>query len=803
MRRMPLVSVALAAVLFGSMALVADPGVGAVTVAGGSGEVTIVTDSAGIPHITAANFTALGYGEAYAFAEDSFCTLAEDFVTVNGDRSKYFGPAGTVVDYATGAAETNLDSDLFWQSIKDSGLFTRETSAPPPIGPLPQLRQLYQGFVDGYNAYLASGRLRDPTCAGKPWVRPITLDDLFLRMVQTVTIPSSGGLIPAEVSATPPTSATPTLATRPDAAALTALRENGDSAVGSNGIALGSQDTQSGDGMLLANPHFPWEGEDRFWMAQLTVPGRYDMEGGTLMGFPLIGIGFNSSIAWTHTDSTAEHFTFYQLKLVPGDPTSYYLDGRATPMGRRTVTVDTGSGLVKHTFYTTRWGTVLELPPADYGWTTSTAYTVDDANLGDEWRSANEYLQMGQATSVQGLLDVQARDLADPSFNTIAADDHGNALYADVENVPNVSSQLIGKCLPPGLPTTVYQESGLITLDGSTTSCAWQNDKGTPVPGIFNASQQPHTIRTDYVENSNDSYWLANPSAPFPAYSPIIGDIDVPQGLRTRLGNEMIAERVAGTDGLGRPKFSISTMQRMWENDRSLLAELVLKPLVSACQQAPVQISSNGTTVNLTAACSALAGYEKYENGDLDASGGWLFTIWADSVDSGTFWAVPFNAARPLTTPYGLDTANPDILRALADAVLSLEANDIPLNASFGQVQHATRGREVIPIHGCDTGCFNAIDTTLTPGDPLTPGDYGEVIHGSSLVITAELTPSGPVAQGILTYSQATNPLSPWYANMTKLYSAKRWVKLAYTPSQLAAEPGDQTTVLRISVATS
>ena len=53
--------------------------------------------------------------------------------------------------------------------------------------------------------------------------------------------------------------------------------------------------------MVLANPHFPWRGTERFWMAQLDVPGQYDVEGGTLMGFPLVGIGFNRNIAWTHT----------------------------------------------------------------------------------------------------------------------------------------------------------------------------------------------------------------------------------------------------------------------------------------------------------------------------------------------------------------------------------------------------------------------------------------------------------------------------------------------------------------------
>jgi acyl-homoserine-lactone acylase len=792
---------AVAAIALGGVALVSAP---AGAHASTTDQVTIVTDSAGIPHITAASYAALGYGEAYAFAADDFCTLAEDFVTVNGERSKYFGATGLAVDYAYGSAETNLESDMFWQSVKDSGLFAKETSAPPPVGPIPQVRQLYGGYVEGYNAYLASGKLNDPACAGKPWVRPITLQDMFLRMAQIVTEGSSGDLIPYETAAAPPASASPSVSSSdatgsrvpPDAATLRDLRENGGASNGSNGVAVGSQDTRAGDGMVLANPHYPWEGPDRFWMAQLTLPGGYNVEGGTLMGFPLIGIGFNSSVSWTHTDSTTEHFTFYQLKLVPGDPTSYYVDGKATPMGRMTVTVDTGSGLVRHTFYTTRWGTVADIAPAGYGWTASTAYTVDDANLGDEWRAVNQYFEMGRATSVRDLLNVEEKYLAIPSFNTMAADKYGNALYADVENTPGVSDALITKCLPAGLATAVYQETGLITLDGSTTNCAWQTGKGAPVSGILNGSQEPHTIRTDYVENSNDSYWLANPSAAFPAYSPIIGSIDIPQGLRTRLGNEMIAERVAGTDGLGAPKFTIQTMQRMWENDRSLLAELVLKPLVSACEQAPVQPSSNGTTVNLTPACDALAGYEKYENGDLDASGGWLFTIWYNSLDEGVPWAVPFDQAHPLTTPYGLDTADADVLRALADAVLSLQAQSIPLTASFGQVQHATRGADVIPIHGCATGCFNAIYTTLDPGSPLMPGDYGEVSLGSSMVLTVELTSSGPRAEGILTYSQATNPLSPWYANMTKLYSQKRWVQLPYTPAQLADQAGNHTLVL-------
>ena len=59
--------------------------------------------------------------------------------------------------------------------------------------------------------------------------------------------------------------------------------------------------------------------------------------------------------------------------------------------------------------------------------------------------------------------------------------------------------------------------------------------------------------------------------------------------------------------------------------------------------------------------------------------------------------------------------------------------------------------------------------------------------------MTTELTPTGPGQQGILTYSQATDPASPWFANMTKLYSQKHWVPLAYTPAQLSRDRGART----------
>ncbi len=118
----------------------------------------------------------------------------------------------------------------------------------------------------------------------------------------------------------------------------------------------------------------------------------------------------------------------------------------------------------------------------------------------------------------------------------------------------------------------------------------------------------------------------------------------------------------------------------------------------------------------------------------------------------------------------------------------SLQAHGIALDASYGQVQHAPQGP--IPLHGCATGCFNAI-SAFNDAKSTGQGPYGQVYFGSSLVMTTQLDPSGPVSQGILTYSQASDPSSPWYENMTKLYSQKRWVKLPYAVAQLRHDHPD------------
>ena len=368
--------------------------------------VSVVRDSAGIPHIRAPDFRSLGYGEGYSYAQDNTCLFADAIVTVRGQRSHFFGAGGTSYYYSNDSVDPNPKSDAFWKWVRASGAakgvgraFNKRTAA------------LYHGWAQGYNAYLRSGKLKDPGLQGQALgaadlVRrpaPARAADRDRRVQRALHRRPLRRAAAGEREPGPrdrPAQAD----IDPEALREAVGDEAGDSELGSNGVGFGSRGTGGKGGLLLANPHFPWRGVDRFWMAHLTVPGQYDAMGGTLGGFPWIGVGFNSSLAWTHTVSTGRRFVIVQLKLAPGDPTSYLVGGQKVPMTRTTVKV-AGD---RHTFYGTRYGLVVTIPQAGYFWTNDTAYALLDTNLNNR-KIANQYLAMGRAKNVHELLRIEER----------------------------------------------------------------------------------------------------------------------------------------------------------------------------------------------------------------------------------------------------------------------------------------------------------------------------------------------------------------------------------------------------------
>ncbi len=575
--------------------------------------------------------------------------------------------------------------------------------------------------------------------------------------------------------------------------------------VGSNALALGKDATDNGLGMMLGNPHFPWDGSERFYESQLTIPGVLNVEGASLFGVPLVLIGHTDNLAWSHTVSTGYRFTPFEEKLVPGSPTTYVQDGQQIPMKADTVTVtvknpDGSLSPRTRTLYSTGHGSIFTslLGQNLFPWTPSTAYAMGDANAGN-FRYLNHFLETNEAQSVNDLHDILVRDQGIPWVNTLAADSSGHTMYADISVVPNVPDSKAQTC-DTALGAATFQALRLPVLDGSRSACNWDNDPDAIEPGIFGPSHLPLLFRNDYVENSNDSYWLSNPNQPLTGFARIIGDENTARALRTRSGLVMIEQRLAGTDGRPGNKFTLQQLQDTVFMDRQYSGELWRNELAAYCEATPTMTGSNGP-VDVSAACPVLRAWDLHDN--LDSNGAILFRRFASRAlgavpVTGTpgLYTTQFSSSDPVHTPNGLNTANPVVQRSFADAVTDLRNAGIPLNAPLRGYQYEPRGSEQIPIHGGPgtLGVFNAINVSWSP-----PAGYPNVPHGSSFVYTAQFTGGGngqcPVnTRSILTYSQSTDPTSPYFADQTRMFSNKQWVDEAYCEDQIAADPNLQVT---------
>ena len=713
----------------------------------------------GMPHVKARDYGSLGFGYAYAYAEDQVCRFADILTTVRAQRSRYFGPDASYGDL--GGQTNNLASDFFFQRIKDSGVVERLAKRRFPHGPGKDVRATVRGFAAGWNAYLRrTGRdnLPDPRCRGAKWVKPMRPIDLYRRIYQLGLRASGTALLEAMVNAAPPGAAVAAAAGRP-------LDDVG--GLGSNGYAIGADGARDANALLLSNTHFPSNMDTRWYELHLTIPGKINAIGAALQGVPVVNLGFNRHIVWTHTVSTARRFAAYELKLAPGDPTTYLVGGKKVAMRRRTVRVGTRS----HTFYETRWGPVVVRPDATLSWTAETAYALADPNA-DDFRITNQWAAWDRSRSVADWRRKAARIQGNPWVNSIVADDRGNAYYGDDGAIPNLKPPFLEDCGVAKSPP-LLSAAGIGVLDGSRKDCRLPRDGGAAARGILGPKSLPQTVRRDYTFNSNDSFWLPNANVRLTGFPRVIGDekVNLP---RTRLAAIMAEQRLAGTDGLGAPGFTLANLQAVFFSNRNLTAELVRDPLVAACR---------GGGADLAAACDVLAAWDLRT--DADSRGAVLFReIWRRLGGAAAF-ATPFSKADPLGTPNGLATDRIDVPAAIRAAVADLRGKGIPLDVPLGRLQYEVRDDERLPMSGCpdNEGCFNVLTTKRNEQGVYQP------YTGSSFVMAAELTDDGPRGEAILRYSQSENPDSEHFADQTRLHSEERWLPLRFKESDIRSDP--------------
>jgi acyl-homoserine-lactone acylase len=737
-----------------------------------AGDVEVSRTSYGVVHVKARDYVGLGYGFAYAHATDNFCLIAKHLVTVNGEQSKYFGVAGD--------AAGNLSSDFYSRYYYgvDASVHRRFDGISAAA------KALIRGYVAGYNRYLSNTAVaeRPIECRDASWLRPMTVDDM-LRMIQEKNALVSGNkLSQALVAAAPPGRSVASIGK-----AHASLIDEEISQYGSNGWAFGRDTTSNGRGLLFGNPHFPWQGDNRFYQVHLTIPGEIDVMGATIPPLPVVGIGFNKDVGWTHTVSSAKRFTLFELVLDPSNAERYVVDGKSLAMKSVPVSIEVrqpdGTLTTRtHVFYETIYGPVVVLPEDGLAWSAGKAYALADVNRNGAGQ-IDTWLAIGKARNVKEVKAAAAARVELPWINTLAADRHGDALYADISRMPNVSTALLAACQPSAAAAALAASKGLLMLDGSKASCNWISASSLPDQAVMPAAKLPSVIRSDYVANSNDSYWLVNARVRLSATSPINGPAAVEQGLRTRIGLLDIEQRLAaGT------KMSSESVRQMLFSNRNYAAQLALDDVSKLCATHPVA-SVGDRTVDLTRACSVLAKWDRADN--LESRGAALFReFWFRAEKIPDLYAVKFDPQDPIHTPRQLNIANQEVAtrlrNSLGEAVLLLTENGFAIDAPLGELQGVVRNGRRIGVSGAEggLGVLNAMRSK-----PLSAAGY-EPIHGTSYLQIVTFDARGPIVDAVLAYDQSLDPASPYYSAQTELFSRGELYRLPFTAEQIRADPG-------------
>jgi len=654
-------------------------------------ETLIRRDTYGVPHIIAPTEAAAARAHGYATAEDHFLALSRLFLRARGEQAAYFGESALAQD----------------EEIAKWGIYEVARGAFDRLPPLTQI--LLNNYAAGYNLYLSRHRSEAPE-----WAIPISGVDVLAHCRAVVLIDFSSfnrraGQISSSVSA--------------------------QAAPGSNMWAIGRGLSVSGHGLLLANPHLNWGGSHLFHEVHITVPGKINVNGATLIGFPVIGIGFNERLGWAHTVNNRRPDDVYELTLDPQDENRYLYDGESLPLKKKAVSLRVkraaGVEIVTREFFSSHYGPIVK---KEHG----RAYALKSPNL-DAVDFLTQWNRMAKAKSLaefRAALNMQAM----PMFNVGYADAEGNVFY------------LFNGRIPWRAPD--YQYNGR-PVSGNTSESEWF--------GILPISELPQVTnpKGGYIQNCNDAPWYAN--------------------LREILNPALYPPNLTG-DGLGfRGQFSLRLLdaaskldlQQVIKNkfdDRILVAERVKSELMELVEE------QTSHRTEWKAALSVLKAWDG--RASAQSRGALLFFRWWEEYTRGAkpTFKINWNASEPLTTPRGIGDRN-QALTTFGKVVEELLKEHGALDVAWGEVHRFRRGNLDLPLSGCQ-GCFRTIGYRREKDGKMNP------VFGDGYVLAVEFA-DAPIAYSVMAYSQSSDPNSRHFADQSALFATNQMKRAWFTEADI------------------
>ncbi|MEO0525874.1 MAG: acylase [Bacteroidota bacterium] len=408
-----------------------------------AGNITIIRDDFGVPHVYGKTDADAVFGLLYAQCEDDFNRVEQNYIWATGRLAEVDG-------------EEALYSDL------RAKLFMTEEEAKANYEKSPEwLKKLCDAFADGINYYLYTHPEVKPRLLTRfePWMPMYFSEGSIggdIERVSTQKIKAfyeSGMEIPASEE----------LATKKKKEALEPQ--------GSNGIAISGKLTQSGNTMLLINPHtsFYFRGE-----VHVVSEEGLNAYGAVTWGQFFVYQGFNEQTGWMHTSTYTDIIDEFKETIMELDGKLFYQYGeelRPVEASEVTLKYKDGDELKDKTFtmYHTHHGPITHLE--DNQWTATAMM----------WQPIKALEQSYSRTKQKGyegfrkMMDIRTNS----SNNTVYADAEGNIAYFHGNFIP--------------VRDTVYDYTKAV--DGSDPKTDWQ--------GL-------HEVDENIVLRNPENGWLQN-----------------------------------------------------------------------------------------------------------------------------------------------------------------------------------------------------------------------------------------------------------------------------------------------------
>jgi len=434
---------------------------GTVAVHGIHGDVEIIRDSWGVPHLFAKDERDLFFAQGFVHAQDRLWQMHLGRAAARGELSKLFG-------------EGTLETDRILRAVGSRRAAEKALEALDP-----DTRQAVEAYSDGVNAFLARAGGHWPVEFLALGVRPEPWTPADVMLVEeniSLALSNNGAFesirmgvanrlgdqAAQELVGPYPDSAPVILAPRAEpqaeihgellrpeerriaAAFLAPLRMLG---AGSNSWVVHGSRTASGRPLLANDTHLDLP-LPSIWYENGLYAGRYAVTGFSFPGAPFVAIGHNRKVAWGIANLCADTEDLYLEKLDSADrPTRYQADGNWLPLEVSTETIEIkGRTPVEHRVLSTRHGPLVNglflgsknLPPVALRWARREGGTLFNA------LAALDRAQSG------GELRMALKSWPSPTLSFVYADVDGNIGYQAVGRVPIRAPGHSGRVPVPG-----------------------------------------------------------------------------------------------------------------------------------------------------------------------------------------------------------------------------------------------------------------------------------------------------------------------------------------------------------------